>query len=540
VAARQTKSSPQPGLTIEDVLRSVAPRRAGARSWRSLAEWPPDVFAVTSSILEDSGTYRLIVSPPPECDWPPDPLWKDSVRETGLQWHASVRPHGRQQPPAWVRDYWDLLLKRREIALLELAESRRWSLFVAIATLHAMADEACAGLGIPVDADSNTPFAQAANQLLTTNGSMSRLEAERVRVLPKMRTPQVGATLRSLSMHAAIDRSELGVSWMANKHACKEGPERINLLLLPWPEHVRARDFREVRFDRERRFGFFEFDPDVALDVDRVDRLIGASRSLVGAVGGVILPEEAVRHIELPKLRAILDRHGVPILLSGVRGSRRNYAHLAASDGKRLHYEYDQSKHHRWVLDQSQIQQYHLGSALHLGHRWWEDVEIGPRCISVLCANSWLTITHLICEDLARTGPGVDLIRSVGPTLVIALLLDGPQLSSRWPGRYASVLAEDPGSSILTLTSLGMVERSRPAAAAPSRVIALWKDGETGVRELALDSQAHGLLLTLSAKWTEEMTADGRSDGESAARLVLGGVQSIVDPGPPKRAKARR
>lgn len=68
----------------------------------------------------------------------------------------------------------------------------------------------------------------------------------------------------------------------------------------------------------------------------------------------------------------------------------------------------------------------------------------------------------LVCEDLARQDPAADLIRAVGPNLLIALLMDGPQLSGRWPARYASVLAEDPGTSVLTLTSLGMAERSRP------------------------------------------------------------------------------
>jgi hypothetical protein len=61
--------------------------------------------------------------------------------------------------------------------------------------------------------------------------------------------------------------------------------------------------------------------------------------------------------------------------------------------------------------------------------------------------------------------------------LLIALLMDGPQLKSRWSGRYAGVLAEDPGSSVLTLTSLGMALRSRPIVAGKrievSRAIAL-------------------------------------------------------------------
>jgi hypothetical protein len=67
-----------------------------------------------------------------------------------------------------------------------------------------------------------------------------------------------------------------------------------------------------------------------------------------------------------------------------------------------------------------------------------------------------LVLTALVCEDLAHNDEIAQLIRSVGPTAVINLLLDGPQLTSRWTARYASVLADDPGSAVLTLTSCGM------------------------------------------------------------------------------------
>jgi 5-methylcytosine-specific restriction enzyme A len=74
-------------------------------------------------------------------------------------------------------------------------------------------------------------------------------------------------------------------------------------------------------------------------------------------------------------------------------------------------------------------------------------------------------------------------MRSVGPNLVVALLMDGPQLTARWPARYASVLADDPGSSVLTLTSLGMCLRSRsttaPAAPKEFPVVFLFS-GESG------------------------------------------------------------
>ena len=94
-----------------------------------------------------------------------------------------------------------------------------------------------------------------------------------------------------------------------------------------------------------------------------------------------------------------------------------------------------------------------------------------------------LVLTSLVCEDLAHNDEIAQLIRSVGPTLVMNVLLDGPQLTSRWTARYASVLADDPGSAVLTLTSYGMAERSRPHGRDASSVIALWKDPTQGVRE---------------------------------------------------------
>ena len=100
---------------------------------------------------------------------------------------------------------------------------------------------------------------------------------------------------------------------------------------------------------------------------------------------------------------------------------------------------------------------------------YWEHIGIQKRVLYFATLNA-MTWTVLVCEDLARQDPAADLIRAVGPNLLIALLMDGPQLSRRWPARYASVLAEDPGTSVLTLTSLGMAERSRPIDIASERI----------------------------------------------------------------------
>ena len=102
------------------------------------------------------------------------------------------------------------------------------------------------------------------------------------------------------------------------------------------------------------------------------------------------------------------------------------------------------------------------------------------------------------------------VFRSVGPTIVVDPLLDGPQLSSRWTARYASVLADDPGSAVLTLTSYGIAERSRPNRHDRSSVIALWKDPVRGIREIPLEAGAQGVLLTASVDLTVRRSGDGR------------------------------
>ena len=169
-----------------------------------------------------------------------------------------------------------------------------------------------------------------------------------------------------------------------------------------------------------------------------------------------------------------------------------------------------QNKHHRWALDEGQIFQYHLGGSLHPKIVWWEAMEVPRMELQFLQVGEEVTIVSLVCEDLAQNDDVAEVIRAVGPTIVSTALLDGPQLTSRWAARYASVLADDPGSAVLTLTSFGMAQRSQPAGREPSPVIALLKDAERGTREIPLKPGSHGVLLTLSGERATRRSADGR------------------------------
>jgi len=94
-----------------------------------------------------------------------------------------------------------------------------------------------------------------------------------------------------------------------------------------------------------------------------------------------------------------------------------------------------------------------------------------------------ITFVAVVCEYLARLNEVADMLRAVAPAVAVTPLLDGPQLSSRWTARYASVLADDPASAVLTLTSYGLVERCRPAGRPPSSVVALRTDSTRPARD---------------------------------------------------------
>ena len=137
-----------------------------------------------------------------------------------------------------------------------------------------------------------------------------------------------------------------------------------------------------------------------------------------------------------------------------------------------------------------------------------------------------MTTAPLVCEDLARLDEVADVVRRIGPSLVVALLLDGPQLATRWSSRYASVIADDPGSAVLTLTSYGMAARSRPRGTRRSRVVAHWNGGLGAAREIELARGAEAILLSITVGGVTRWTADGRCHRD-VPRLALTGVDQL-------------
>jgi hypothetical protein len=418
------------------------------------------------------------------------------------------------------------------LAALAQAGAADWQRLCRVFHLHAIADEACAGLGLG-SGDTAILYEFEANRMLFDAGTASRLPADRVRVLPKMRTPQTGMSLRSLSHNAALSRCEVDVRWRRFEYPTPtERQDRLRMLLFPWPFTVEASAFVDVEGPLRNldvdKFGFFDFRPAYA----RADllgsfrRAVQGSRDHTGPADAAVLPECAVTREEFDALWEVCREEGVKVLLAGVRGPDSNEARLRIGDGDEKLFV--QHKHHRWCLDETQIRTYDIGSSLSPARRWWESTKLQPRALTFVAFNAWLTMCHLICEDLARFDPVAQVVRGVGPTLIVALLLDGPQIPKRWSARYSSVLAEDPGTSVLTFTSIGMAVRSRRSPTdPPNRTVAFWRDAKDGEREIPLEEGALGVLLTLWPNWVEEFTADGRPDGAVAGRVIFGGYSQI-------------
>jgi hypothetical protein len=516
-------------LTPASIWRSVT----GGPISDQLLEWPPDVFALTNLVLDRAEAFRFALSPVDQ--WPPAryPDWPHAVIEAGQEWSGWAEEPTRKLPEM-ITTEWQVFCDHADAPIEELADGRDWRLAEALLTLHAIADEACAGTGIALDSLDATGcvYRCRGRELLARTGSLARIDPRLLRVLPRVQTPPTGRP--AFSRYACVQAPPIDARWHklpARHPGTGLSSEYATLLLLPWPLTVRAADFRPVDGPVHRSardpYGFFEFAPAERLDLALLDRVLVAAGEEVNGIDVVVLPESAIDESELDDLEALLDRHGVVFLHTGIRQQSAvpgrqpsNWMHaginprlqkgatLSAGSGEAW-FHVRQDKHHRWSLDESQVNQYHLGSALHPHIRWWEAMEVPRRSLQFIEVAE-LTIISLVCEDLAESDNVAELIRSVGPTCVLAGLLDGPQLTSRWAARYASVLADDPGSAVLTVSPFGMVERSRPHDHGSSRVVALWKDPYTGVREIALEPGAHGIVLTVFMDRATRRSADGR------------------------------
>lgn len=469
------------------------------------------------------------------------------MRHYGRLWRQAVST-GAVPPP--VRERWRTVVTEATTNVADVLQKP--SLLQALIELMAIADEACFEVGVLRWSDSDAfeqaifrIFVQAAKEGGGVVSLGRRLDHKQLGVLPKLHTPRSGITIRSMSHNLALCHlGEIAPSWIYAPTTLNELiDQKLDLLIFPWPLDITPKNFSEVPkadqgpVEMPLPFRFFQYKVPPMFDFEGLDAVLKAAKESVPQIHGVIFPELSLRESDADRVRNHLHNLLSPntFFVAGISGDGSPWVENSAIcwlpvteqvnkvQGTRI----SQQKHHRWLLGESQVRQYGLSRILDPKIQWWEHSRIGPRSLKFVSISPHLTLTFLICEDLARQDPIGELIRSIGPNLVIALLMDGPQLASRWPARYATVLADDPGCSVLTLSSLGMTRLCRPLGKGESRVVALWKDAKNGPFEIELPTDARALVLSLKFQPEREWTIDGRSNLSTKGNWILEAVQPI-------------
>ena len=410
-------------------------------------------------------------------------------------------------------------------------------------------------------------------------------------VLPKSMISNVGCTIRSMSHHLALLPSSLQIlpSWKlvdqyfgkyrdpyvdqrANSRRNASNDLKVRLLIVPFLFHIPETSFdlsvERQRLNRHASTGaFFQlhqhwlYQHTPRLSGERMVHellhpLLAQARIECDSeeIHGIVMPECSLSHELANEVAECLRKEGIDFFITGALGSNSQGALPQNRASTYLFPKVDpdapaqtgsmvmssQSKHHRWSLDPMQVQRYALNfperskaSVPLRADQWWEGIDISDRDLPFYAIRQGVSMAVLICEDLARTDPAMTAIRAVGPNLVVALLMDGPQLATRWPARYATVLADDPGSSVLTLTCAALVDRANWHESRPVRSIALWRDSGGNMKELNLPAGHHGMCLTLTANSITQHTIDSRSDRTSTRKLLLSSAVPLAIDHPP-------
>src|SRR5262249_44422094 len=196
-----------------------------ASTWRAVAgspfsdqllDWPADLFALTNAILGRSEVYRFVLSPTGAMEWPPERIrgWSDAVDEASRQWSGWLDDRQGALPDLLVQE-WTVFCEQAHLPITHVAEARDSRMCKALVTLHAIADEACAGLGVALDrSDAKGCFSRARGRvLLGRTGSLSRTPPLFMRFLPKVRPPPTGPSMRSLSRYASLHGPGVEARW---------------------------------------------------------------------------------------------------------------------------------------------------------------------------------------------------------------------------------------------------------------------------------------------------------------------------------------
>ena len=569
-------------LTLDKIAQSIV------SGWElgDWFKWPPNMFALISMVLNRTGGYKICLTDDAfqgcweESNWQENTEYDSdkwieysikcilNKKETPLTNFSEFKITGKYYEK--LDNYWKVINVDELRTIHRSSNDVLKDFAVTLIAILAIADNCGRALGsIGQDANADKKklklFHSTANLLLNNKGSLSTIPKFHGIVLPKMRTPQSGIVSRGLSLYLTFHITEVEVMWRTFPWL-NNNKLSLNILAVPYPPVQPTEKFRHLE-DRNHRTRYFQVLPDVREDqypdiffnglVKKVFDYANSNH----AIDVVVFPEMALSEEDYTRLLKLFynqynkneftrDKDRVlqlPILISGVLKEEKNGLPRIDNElriatffaGKWYHII--QKKHHRWQLDRNQIIQYGLENILTTDRNWYEYIPVCQRSLSILAPNGWLALTALICEDLARQEPVGEVIRGIGPTLLFALLSDGPQLTNRWSARYASVLADDPGTAVLSLTSKGMADLSQQYDLSVSQlpyarnenkstVVGLWKDMIRGWKELCIKETSDAIAFTISAQLIEEFSLDRRTDHSNASvfRMDTNEVKPII------------
>jgi len=457
--------------TLLGVYRSLFPSDPADDPFEQAPLMPTDLFAFVGHLLERSGGYHHIapdVSGDADISFRRivvDERMRQDAVQIGTKWRTTPLEPGRRLPkvPDEVEALWKSLGGFANatvfVHLDDEAEAPIW--WTICLELLMTCDESCQDIGF----DPENPFFKLVmdeyvGQALTMRNVFNRVQhgpfslsaaaEDLLCVQAKSRTPSVGCTLRSLTHHLALlpPRGQVRARWVAPVFAENkdQSTERLGLLLVPFPYRVADNAFHDAGVDQSGHWGWFGLEQRwLPLNKDRrkrealveyVEALVAAARAKGGRVDGVVLPELALDFPQFRSLATALARdENIDFLISGISTNRtgRKGNFVGIMPFFLLGSERDpeitgwqgmilvREKHHRWKLDQSQIEAYGL-TGLSADKSWWEELTILSRSLDLLVYRGNTTLTTLICEDLARVDPCQAVVRAVGPNLLIALL----------------------------------------------------------------------------------------------------------------------
>lgn len=562
----------------EGSTRECASESFFKEHWGAPPIWPTDLFAVTAHLIHAAGLLTYFEPDPDhlvKVDAYP-PCFTVSKEERDECFNAGAKWSVKRTVPSLATRLWKILVRGYNQPLRASLNTKKGSpvpgWWASAVKLLLIADEACVGLG--ARSSPEHPDRWMIDQFEIFNAApfsgkklpgSSAYRAERQRasfgvfadpdvgcVQPKSRISSLGCNLRNLTRNAAYipHVGSVRCHWQ-QPIAQKVGEEAddLDVLIIPLPfemrdewisqdQNAKPESTKRPKWGNfEIRQGWLENEEElistILVEFRKAQRAL-EGRETAGALNGVVFPEYALTEPLFNRICELLKKEepGLEFAISGssnnCEGETGNFVLTAMWPvDKAVEAPVDdrflltsRRKHHRWKLSPSQIATYDLEAILPSasdGNSWWERHTIAQREIHFFHFRKTSVLTSMICEDLARSDPCHDILRAIGPNLLFALLMDGPQTEGRWPARYAATLADDPGTSVLTVTSMSLMDRTNKAKLfkVPSYTVAMWRDESGVTKSLALDEGSKSLLLTLKPHAVEDQTIDGRINSHS-------------------------